>query len=193
MPSRRRNRYHPGNIDEGILPGYNSRDMDSKTWTAFSGIRCVAAGSPHEVVRVLHELKRSPEQSATLIFDDETAEPIELDLRGDPAETLARVAGNNEPDPPLALRGPGRPRLGVVAREVTLLPRHWEWLNGQPGGASVTLRKLVDEARCTNAGGDRTRRARERAYRFMHAIAGDQAGNGTPSMRCTRIFEGKAS
>jgi hypothetical protein len=66
--------------------------------------------------------------------------------------------------------------LGVVAREVTLLPRHWEWLNGQPGGASVALRKLVEEARRVNEGRDRERRAQEAAYKFMSAMAGNLPG-----------------
>jgi hypothetical protein len=78
--------------------------------------------------------------------------------------------GASAPEPP---RGPGRPKLGVVAREVTLLPRHWEWLNAQPGGASVALRKLVEEARRQNGEKDRVRRARETAYRFMAAMAGN--------------------
>jgi hypothetical protein len=74
------------------------------------------------------------------------------------------------------LRGRGRPKLGVVAREVTLLPRHWDWLNTQPGGASVALRKLVEEARRTSGDRDRTRAAQEAAYHFMSAIAGDLPG-----------------
>jgi uncharacterized protein len=102
-----------------------------------------------------------------LIFDDETSEPVELDLRGTPEEALARI------EPP---RRPGRPKLGVVAREVTLLPRHWEWLNVQPGGASVALRKLVEEARKAHADRDRVRRAQESAYRFLSAMAGNEAG-----------------
>jgi hypothetical protein len=73
-------------------------------------------------------------------------------------------------------RSPGRPKLGVVAREVTLLPRHWEWLNRQPGGASVALRKLVEDARRVNEGRDGVRRAQEVAYRFMSTIAGDLPG-----------------
>ena len=68
------------------------------------------------------------------------------------------------------------PELGVVAREVTLLPRHWDWLAGQPGGASVTLRKLVEQARKDNEGKDRLRRAREAAYRFLSAMAGNLPG-----------------
>ena len=76
----------------------------------------------------------------------------------------------------MAPRRPGRPKLGVVAREVTLLPRHWEWLNSQPGGASVALRKLVEEARRANSGKDRLRRAQEAAYRFMSTMAGNEPG-----------------
>jgi hypothetical protein len=79
-------------------------------------------------------------------------------------------------DTPAAPRGRGRPKLGVVAREVTLLPRHWTWLNAQPGGASVALRKLVEAARRGNGDGDRRRAGQEAVYRFMHAIAGDQPG-----------------
>jgi hypothetical protein len=64
----------------------------------------------------------------------------------------------------------------VVAREVTLLPRHWEWLATQRGGASAALRRLVEEARRANASRDRQRLAAERAYRFIHAMAGDLPG-----------------
>ena len=59
---------------------------------------------------------------------------------------------------------------------MTLLPRHWEWLNSQPGGASVALRKLVEQARRANEGKDRVRQAQEATYRFMSAMAGDMAG-----------------
>ena len=73
-------------------------------------------------------------------------------------------------------RGRGRPKLGVVAREVTLLPRHWDWLNSQSGGASVALRKLVEAARLAGDDKDRTRHAQEAAYRFMTALAGNLPG-----------------
>ena len=75
---------------------------------------------------------------------------------------------------PPARRGPGRPRLGVVAREVTLLPRHWDWLALQPGGASVAIRKLVEAARRSSGDKDRVRFAQEATYRFVSAIAGDK-------------------
>jgi hypothetical protein len=94
-------------------------------------------------------------------------------LRGSDADVLRRHSG---PAPANVARSAGRPKLGVVAREVTLLPRHWEWLSGQPGGASVALRKLVEDARRTNAGTDRVRHAQEVAYRFMSAIGGNLPG-----------------
>jgi hypothetical protein len=64
----------------------------------------------------------------------------------------------------------------VVAREITLLPRHWDWLAAQPGGASVALRRLVEDARKVSAGEDRRRAAQEATYRFMQAMAGDAPG-----------------
>jgi hypothetical protein len=119
-----------------------------------------------------------------LIFDDQTSKLIDIDFRGS-AEVLSdrlskmEMAAAPMSDPTTsdgAKRGPGRPRLGVVAREVTLLPRHWDWLGTQPGGASVALRKLVEQARKSNQGADRLRDAQEAAYRFMSAMAGNEAG-----------------
>ena len=111
------------------------------------------------------------------IFSDVTGRPIDLDLRGSDRRhagaalsDIACCRGGGDPNEP---RGRGRPKLGVVAREVTLLPRHWEWLSAQPGGASVALRKLVEEARRANGDRDRHRAARDAAYHFMSAMAGN--------------------
>ena len=100
------------------------------------------------------------------MFNDANGQQMDLDLR---------VADLGQ-DAAAETRGRGRPRLGVVAREVTLLPRHWDWLNSQPGGASVALRKLVDQARRTSGDADRIRAAQEAAYRFMSAVAGNFPG-----------------
>ncbi len=133
--------------------------------TAFQGTRKIASGSQAEVAL---SVKRAGETHETiLIFDDATGRQVEFDLRGSDAEIVARLS-NSEP------RKPGRPKLGVTAREVTLLPRHWEWLNSQPGGASVTLRKLVDTARNATGGHAAKRQAQEAADRFMMAMAGNQ-------------------
>ena len=122
-----------------------------------------------------------------LLTFDQTGQVVEIDIRGSDAEMLARLPpegcqlqGNGsaliDSEESGEPRGRGRPKLGVVAREVTLLPRHWDWLAAQPGGASVTLRTLVDEARRANVDRDRQRRASECAYHFMSAMAGDMAG-----------------
>lgn len=154
---------------------------------AFEGSRRIARGP---LAAVALRAKAAVDRGArgpVLIFDDPTSALIEVDFRGTPSDVAKRVArldgqvagpgaaDATSPEPELP-RGPGRPRLGVVAREVTLLPRHWEWLGTQRGGASVALRKLVDEARRANEGADRMRVAQEAAYRFMSAMSGDRPG-----------------
>lgn len=109
-----------------------------------------------------------------LTFDDATGAVVDLDLRGSDAEVVARLGANENGAP--APRGRGRPRLGVVAREVTLLPRHWDWLAAQAGGASVVLRRLVEEARRADGGATEAKQARAAAYRFLSASAGDLPG-----------------
>jgi hypothetical protein len=160
-------------------------DREQSTYTSFVGFRRIASGTLAEVA---FETKKVIDRGATgpvLIFDDVTGEQCELDFRGTGSEVVNRVAKTTNGQSPSAVptdpaseapRGPGRPKLGVVAREVTLLPRHWDWLNGQPGGASVAIRKLVDQARRVNEGKDRLRRSQEAAYRFMSAMAGNLPG-----------------
>ena len=146
--------------------------------TAFAGTRCVASGELRAVAAAVKALLDQDGQLAVLIFDDVTSELVELDFRGSLQAVLARLPAQVAPVTveEAATRAPGRPRLGVVPREVTLLPRHWEWLAAQPGGASVALRKLVEAASRANETKDRARRAQDAAYRFMAAMAGDQPG-----------------
>ena len=155
---------------------------NSRRYTAFAGDRRIAAGALPEVAAAAKGAFDRGGCAAVLVFDDATGEQVDVDLGASVDELVRRLAGAGDTGPGalassgVAPRGPGRPRLGVVAREVTLLPRHWEWLNGQPGGASVALRKLVEQARRTNVGADRRRLAQEAAYRFMTAVAGNLAG-----------------
>ena len=141
---------------------------------AFVGHEMIGRGSPRQV---LAAVKAASDQGrAVLVFDRATGRTVEFDLRGDLEAALARLPETApEPETPTK-RGPGRPRLGVTAREVTLLPRHWDWLADQPGGASVALRKLVETAMREAEGPDRARKARDAAYRFMTALAGDLPG-----------------
>jgi uncharacterized protein len=141
--------------------------------TAFDGVRRIASGA---IIDVIHDIQRylarAPD-AGVAVFDDATGERIELDWSSPELQLVAQLTA-----PRLATawtatpatetpRGPGRPRLGVVAREVTLLPVHWSWLNSQPGGASATLRKLVDEAQKVQEIRESVRRSQEAAYRFM--------------------------
>ena len=149
-------------------------------YVAFQRGKRVAQGSEAEIAAQLDALSISAfayttsdagfdPASQAMVFDVCTGERLELL----PDAALEVV----EPSAPASTRaGPGRPKLGVISREVTLLPHDWEWLNQQPGGASVTLRKLVLSARRMSQGADRTRQAKIVCYRFITAIAGHEAG-----------------
>lgn len=147
-------------------------------FTAFVGHERLASGSLAKVAIVARRTTKPGGAEPLLIFDDSTGRSIDIDLRGTDAEIVARLApASPRPatteSPAAEARGRGRPKLGVVAREVTLLPRHWDWLAAQSGGASVALRKLVDEARRVSGDRDRHRAARNAAYYFMSAMAGN--------------------
>lgn len=144
------------------------------TYTLFSDAQRVASGALADVAMAALTLDEGG-GTGYLVFGDATGEQVELDLRGGRAAILERYAGA-VPDDQAAPRGRGRPKLGVVAREVTLLPEHWEWLGSQLGGASVTLRKLVQEARRTGTARERLRRSQERCYKVMVALAGNLPG-----------------
>lgn len=156
-------------------------DLHSTPATAFEGSRLLLSGPLSEVVLAV---KASVERGASepvLVFDDATGRTLDFDLRGTEADIVARlsqspVSSGPSKEPSPERRGRGRPKLGVVGREVTLLPRHWEWLAAQPGGASVALRKLVDEARKIGGPAQALRAAQEAAYRFMSAMAGNLPG-----------------
>lgn len=165
------------------------------SYTIFDGHSRIATG---DLCTIAIAVKRAIEGGAigpVLCFDDDTGCSFDINTRGTDAEVLERLGGvpaavdlptdsllsdsselNDDGSPAAGQRRRGRPKLGVVPREVTLLPRHWDWLSTQPGGASVALRKLVEEARRTHADRDRIRRAHERAYQFMSAMAGDFPG-----------------
>ncbi len=143
------------------------------TVIAFEGSRCLAEGPILNVALAVKARLDAGSQQPLLILDGETSQPVEIDFRGTAEDLAARL---KVPPPNPEPRRPGRPKLGVVPREVTLLPRHWEWLAAQPGGASVALRKLVEEARRKGEGKQRIRQAQESAYRFLTTMAGNEPG-----------------
>lgn len=144
-----------------------SHDL-STACTAFAGTTLFARGA---LIDVALAIKAAGDTVSILLFDDASGRVIDLDLRGSTADIALRLGAG--PDP---ARARGRPKLGVVAREVTLLPRHWEWLGQQPGGVSQALRRLIDAARKADAGATAAMADRERAYRFLNALAGDLPG-----------------
>ena len=171
----------------------NVSDLLAKACTAFDGRRLLLSGPLVEVALAVKAATDNSSSNAILVFDDATGRVIDLDLRGSKADIIERLsqppqthAGRYRPraheatepakDESFEPRGRGRPKLGVVAREVTLLPRHWDWLATQPGGASAALRRLVDEARRSGGTRQQNRTAQEAAYHFMLAMAGDLPG-----------------
>lgn len=155
--------------------------------TAFAGHRLLARGALAEVALAVKQAQagHANDHGAILVFDDQTGKQVDLDLRGADADIRKRYQPSPEAAPKqadgtdgvdAAPRGRGRPKLGVVPREVTLLPRHWDWLAAQPGGASVALRKLVEQARRDNEARDQQRQRQEAAYHFMSSMAGNLPG-----------------
>jgi hypothetical protein len=141
--------------------------------SAFDGGRLIAAGPLKEVALAVKAALDAGAAGPVLTFDDADGAVIDLDLRGSDAEIVARLGASADEAPP---RGRGRPKLGVVAREVTLLPRHWDWLAAQPGGASVALRRLVEQARRSDGGATEANQAKAAAFRFLSATAGNLPG-----------------
>jgi len=142
--------------------------------TAFDGAARIAQGSYLDVALRIKDYGRRNTTASVLVFDDETGAQIDFDLSGSGAEISERLRKQFPSGPQESTRSPGRPKLGVEAREVTLLPRHWEWLAEQPGGASAALRRLVEEAlRAGLSDKELMRKLNERAYRFMSAMAGN--------------------
>ena len=155
-------------------------DMTRSTYTAFAGQRLIVSGDLETMIlRTKEHLDKNPAESV-LIFEDQTGKQVDFDFRGTPEDVLARLASHPlfgpAPSQAVGQRGPGRPSMGVVCREGSLLPRHWEWLGRQPGGSSAALRRLVDEARKRGGRKERARAARDAAGKFMWVMAGNLPG-----------------
>jgi hypothetical protein len=141
---------------------------DDNRYCVFAASRLLASGPLTAVLRAAKAHSNSAHASPLLIFEERTGQQVDFDLRGSLSEVLDR-AQPAAPERP----GPGRPKLGVVSREVSLLPRHWQWLELEPQGISAALRRLVDEARKKNPGEQRARQAREAISKILLALAGN--------------------
>ena len=153
-------------LTQGIYPA-KSHGMHQASYVAFAGTRRVATGGLQDVLPVLQQRFQRDRSELVLVFDVETGRQVDFDLRGSLGEALERAA-------PTRPRGPGRPKLGVASREVSLLPRHWEWLEQQPNGISAALRRLVEQASKAQPGRQHARRTRAALSRVLSALAGDR-------------------
>jgi hypothetical protein len=141
--------------------------MSATSYVAFAGARVVAEGHLAQVFPLLQQRQLKHPTEQILVFELETGRQVELSLHRPLAEVLEREEGTRA-------SGPGRPRLGVVSREVSLLPRHWAWLEEQPNGISAALRRLVEQGIKTEPGKQRAQRIRAALSRVLGAIAGDR-------------------
>ena len=159
-----------------------TEDKPQDAYLAFVDDTCIARGSLPEVALAVRRATDQGLEAAVIVLDARTSHVVDLDLRGSDEDIVARLAAREASttapggEAPSALRtgGPGRPRLGVVSREVSMLPRHWDWLATQRGGASAALRRLVDKARQASAPHDRFRAAQESVDRYLRVLAGDR-------------------
>ena len=147
---------------------------------AFNAQKLIAEGAFGEVLHLVKNHIKQNDTGNVLFFNGSDGRQIDIDLKagagesGNANEASAAESGSEQATPGKKSRG--RPKLGVVGREVTLLPRHWQWLDDQRGGASARLRRLIDQERKATAGDDMIRRSQDSANRFMHAMAGDIPG-----------------
>lgn len=149
---------------------------NSNNYCAFLGSDMLFQGDLNEVVLKTKKKLGSSPNSEIHIFSDATGKILDFNFQGTDKDVLKRLEVYTTADSPKEPSGPGRPKLGVMSREVTLLPRHWEWLATQSGGASSTLRKLVEDHMKKSSGQHTVKQAQERTYKFMSALAGDLPG-----------------
>lgn len=147
------------------------KTKEVRSCTVFENDEVLLRGSETEVRQAVRRARAVRPLGKLIAFFDDNGEDFEVEYV--PPGTADAI-----PEPLVEenlVRKAGRPRLGVVAREVTLLPRHWEWLETQPSGPSAALRRLVESARRDSAPADRTRRSVEATYRFLYTMVGNTA------------------
>jgi hypothetical protein len=145
-------------------------------YTAFENHKILCRGNLNHVILKVKKRIDKGSNASLIIFSDNTGKSMDFNFHGSEEDVLKRLEVFHKASETTESHGPGRPKLGVVSREVSLLPRHWEWLATQPGGASATLRKLVEEAKKKNASAHETKMIQERTYKFMSVMAGDLKG-----------------
>lgn len=142
-------------------------------YTVFDGFKMISQGSLEEIAIAAKKYSHKNKDSSLLIFSDYSGKQMDLNLSGSEKEVIERLSVFKALEPSLDPTGPGRPKIGVKAREVSLLPMHWEWLSNQSGGSSAAIRRLVDEKIIITSSKEKIKKTQEVIYNFLNAIAGD--------------------
>jgi len=145
------------------------------TYTAFEGYKLLSHGDIETVALDVRKALKKDSNKSVLIFSDSTGRQIDLNLNGYESEVLERLKVFAAPPVSTHIGGVGRPKLGVVSREISLLPQHWEWLSNQEGGASSVIRRLIDAKMNTSllSAKEKTKKVQEVVYKFLSAVAGN--------------------
>lgn len=162
--------YYPGVIIAGMKTDYLN------CYTAFEGTDLLFRGNLKEVVLSTKTYLGHRQNTSVLIFCDVTGKTMDFNFHGSKQDVLRRLEKYTLAEEPKEPTGPGRPKLGVISREISLLPRHWEWLATQAGGASATIRLLVEDARKKSSDISSVKQMQERVYQIMFVLAGDFQG-----------------
>tara|TARA_B100001013_G_scaffold338302_1_gene259147 strand:+ start:260 stop:835 length:576 start_codon:yes stop_codon:yes gene_type:complete len=153
----------------------------SSTYIAIHNKSLIAQG---ELPAVIREAQRQFPEAEPCLYKLDNGKRVDIDWRGDAEEVIKRL--------PAALVPPaekrGRPKLGVISKEVTLLPEHWEWLSVQRGGASTTLRRLIDSAMSSMTPAQERRIKQDQLYSMMRVFE-DEAGFEAASRALYRLDE----
>ena len=145
---------------------------ETDTYVAFYGNQQVAVGELTDMLTKTTIFLKEKQTTGTdteplLIFNEQNGSQIDFDFRGSLEEILERAL------PKQKKRRAGRPKLGVISREITLLPRHWEWLESQTKSASASLRLLVEEAMKREGGEAKIKKNIAVTDRIMMVMAGN--------------------
>jgi hypothetical protein len=163
---------NPGIIESGQESSMKKIKSEF-TYTAFGNGKLIVHGGLDDVVTKIKRWYDKYSNGTLLVFNDFTGKTMEFDLRGSEKEVLQKIEMFLPQEIVVVSARPGRPKLGVVTREVSLLPQHWEWLASQPEGASAALRKLVEGAKKNLVMKESVKQVQERAYKIMSILAGD--------------------
>lgn len=141
----------------------NTKMSIANRYTAFRGDTRIITDSLFNVALALQ--KQS--EMNVLVFNDQTGQQIDLDLSGSEDDLKQRYTEVEY------VKKVGRPKLGVISREITLQQKHWNWLDQQSSSASAVIRKLIDKELNDPSSESNIMLAKQAIDHFMLAMLGN--------------------